>query len=433
MNRKILNWLESVLMNHYGERFLLNYVNGFIYLTIPKCEKKSIVFSNTENNFYKLGKSELNCNYWSPESEGLQSVLGHPLPILSNLPIPNNLIEYNIHSLKVKYDLLGMIYWILSRSEEVNRDNELDIYGRFPAIASHAYNNGYLNRPIVDEWLYILRQLIYKLWPKLPLREHKFEIKATHDVDRPFRFKFSDNKTFFKKIAGDIIKHKRASSLIYAPLIKLASSDFFLKRDPYNSFDWIMDISEKENIKSEFYFICDITDQEKDADYNIESPLIKELIKKIHKRGHIIGLHPSFNSYLSESQIKSEFNKLLKLLSNEKIKQKKYGGRMHYLRWSHPKTLMSWEEAGLNYDSTLGYADLPGFRCGTCFEYPAINPITHESLKLRIRPLIVMECSILSSKYMGVNLEKAEEIFNYYKKTCQKVNGIFTLLWHNSE
>ena len=32
---------------------------------------------------------------------------------------------------------------------------------------------------------------------------------------------------------------------------------------------------------------------------------------------------------------------------------------MHYLRWENTTTLQAWDEAGMNYDSTLGYADQP--------------------------------------------------------------------------
>src|SRR5690606_1109535 len=122
------------------------------------------------------------------------------------------------------------------------------------------------------------------------------------------------------------------------------------------------------------------------------------------------------------------------VLQEEGIKQNEFGGRMHYLRWEHPTTLQAWNDAGMTYDSTLSYADLPGFRCGTCFEYPAFNPVTQQLLNIRIRPLIVMECSIISDNYLGLgNGEEALREFLKYKKTCQQVKGCFTLLWHNSE
>ncbi len=56
----------------------------------------------------------------------------------------------------------------------------------------------------------------------------------------------------------------------------------------------------------------------------------------------------------------------------------------------------------MSYDSTLGYADHAGFRCGTCFEYPAFDPVADKQLNLRIRPLIAMECSVTADRYMGL-------------------------------
>ena len=106
---------------------------------------------------------------------------------------------------------------------------------------------------------------------------------------------------------------------------------------------------------------------------------------------------------------------------------------MHYLRWRQPTTLQAWEDAGMSYDSTLGYADRPGFRCGTCFEYPAFNPVTLESLKMRVRPLVAMECTIIDPVYMALGTGDASlRTFADLAERCRLVGGSFTLLWHNS-
>ena len=92
-----------------------------------------------------------------------------------------------------------------------------------------------------------------------------------------------------------------------------------------------------------------------------------------HERGHEIGLHPSYRTYLSPQQIKREFRILRHEAELAGIRQEQWGGRQHFLRWKAPDTWQGWEEAGLQYDSTLGYSDRPGFRCGTCYEYPVFN------------------------------------------------------------
>jgi hypothetical protein len=132
--------------------------------------------------------------------------------------------------------------------------------------------------------------------------------------------------------------------------------------------------------------------------------------------------------------LKQEADRLRRICSEEGIQQDVWGGRMHFLRWECPATLRAWDDADMRYDSTLSYADHAGFRCGTCFEYPAFDPVSSEMLRLRVRPLIAMEASVLSKAYMGLNgATDGLHMFQRLKHACEKVEGQFTLLWHNSE
>jgi peptidoglycan/xylan/chitin deacetylase (PgdA/CDA1 family) len=289
-----------------------------------------------------------------------------------------------------------------------------------------------LERPIVDEWLNILGQVIQKIWPEAELKKQKFSMKVSHDVDQPSLYGFKPWKTIIRMMAGHLLKRHDIKAFFQAPYIKITTNKKLHKKDPYNTFDRIMDISEKHNLISAFYFICGRT-SEYDSDYKIEDPIIQELLQRIHSRGHEIGLHPSYGTFQTPELIKKEAERLRDACKMAGTEQKSYGGRMHYLRWEHPTTLQACEDAGMSYDTTLSYADRPGFRCGTCFEYPAFNPITQELLNIRIRPLIIMECTIIADRYM--NLGYGEQSLNKFlelKDKCRQVNGCFTLLWHNS-
>ena len=84
------------------------------------------------------------------------------------------------------YDVIGLIYCILSRSEEVNApDQILDNHNRFSVTLSHAYLHKYLDEPIVDQWINILRDFIKYFFPRLELTKNNFSFVITHDVDRP--------------------------------------------------------------------------------------------------------------------------------------------------------------------------------------------------------------------------------------------------------
>jgi len=161
-------------------------------------------------------------------------------------------------------------------------------------------------------------------------------------------------------------------------------------------------------------------------------PLLS-VMRRISARGHEIGLHPSYKTFQEPELLRQEANRLRKICDEEGIEQSLWGGRMHYLRWEQPTTLRAWADAGMNYDSTMGYADRPGFRCGTCFEYPAFDPVTMESLDLRVRPLIAMDATILSPQYLGLEKIEAIEKIKYLKYLCEELGGQFVLLWHNSQ
>lgn len=425
------DWLLLILEERFGHRFLLEQSPLGLKLSLANMSQGYILFPKLEKAFH-LSSSNFPCSQWDADKAGWVSVLEKPLPAPCVSELPEPLIEEKNGCFVINYDILGLTYWMLNRIEEIGR-NDLDNHDRFPATSSHAYKHGYLERPIVDEWLHILGQVIQRLWPQLRFKQHTFSMKVSHDVDAPSLYAFSTTKSFLKNIAGDVLKRKDIKSVLTAPLVRFNSRTKLHSLDSFNTFDWIMTQSEQNNLTSAFYFICGRTDNTKDADYEPEYPAIRNLMKEIHKRGHEIGLHPSYNSFQSPSVIKDEANRLRKIMQEENIQQDIIGGRMHYLRWEHPTTLQAWNDAGMSYDSTLGYADRPGFRCGTCFEYQAFNPMTQQILDLKIRPLIAMESSIIAERYMGLGYSKsAENKFIDLKEKCSLLKGTFTLLWHNS-
>lgn len=425
-----INWLINILHERYGHIFTLQFnSNKFLTLCLPN-NKRAITFT-TDSATFSRADSNIPLTYWDCGLEGWMSVLGSPLPAPGVFSMPSPLVTRSDKGMHINYDILGLTYWMLSRQEEVGR-TDLDVHGRFPATSSHAYKNGYLERPVVDEWLHILGQVIQRTWPEIKLKQHFFITKISHDVDEPSQYAFKSWTQIARSMGMYMLKHRNVHSFIMAPYIKLASANKLHQRDPFNTFEWIMDQSDRHGLLSAFYFICGHSDDH-DADYLLEDPRIRYLMRRIHERGHEIGLHPSYSSYKELKMIKFEADRLRRICAHEGIDQKEWGGRMHYLRWEHPMTLQALCEAGMNYDSTLGYADHPGFRCGTSFEYPAFNPVTKKILSLRMRPLVVMECTLFDHTYLGLGVSQAAlERALKLKAICKKMNGIFSLLWHNS-
>lgn len=425
-----LSWLSLILNERFGLDFNISLEESSLIMFLKKDDAKKILFPTLTDSFF-INNSDAPCIIWNPQDEGFISPLNAPLPAPCVETLPSPLIELKENLATINYDILGLAYWMLNRIEEIGR-TDLDNHKRFPAINSHAFKHNYLERPIVDEWLNILGQVIQKIWPEAELKKHKFSMKVSHDVDQPSLYSFKPWKTIIRMMAGHLLKRHDIKAFFQAPYIKITTNKKLHKKDPYNTFDQIMDISEKYNLTSAFYFICGRTSNN-DTDYEIEAPIMQELLQRIHSRDHEIGLHPSYGTFQTPELIKNEAERLRAACKMAGTEQKSYGGRMHYLRWEQPTTLQAWEDAGLTYDSTLCYADIPGFRCGTCFEYPAFNHLTQKMLNLRIRPLIAMECTIIDERYLNLGYsQQAENMFIDLKSKCKKVGGCFTILWHNS-
>jgi len=429
LSNAALNWLSIILSERYGYSLNLLRVSNVINLYIDGSDR-FIVFDTFSTCFYKSGVN-IPFTYWCAEHEAFTSIYNDkiPSPGVSQLPYP--LVEAIQDNYFIHYDILGLIYWVLSRKEEID-SSDLDRHDRFLASSSHAFIHGYLERPIIDEWLYILGQIIKKQWPSFKLKKHAFTIKLSHDVDVPSRYAFSSSYNFVKRMLGDLVRGNYKSALT-APYVRLFSRKQLLDIDPFNTFDWIMDQSDHHNLISSFYFIAGRSSKY-NPDYNIRHPAIKNLMLHINSRGHEIGLHPSYDCYNDFEKFYKEANQLLSVCKELNIYQSNWGGRMHYLRWRQPHTLRAWDYVGAAYDASMTFPDHIGFRCGTCFDYPAFDAELDLMLNTRVRPLLVMERTVFDSSYMGLN--NSDDAFNRIvrlKHLTRKIGGTFSMLWHNCD
>ena len=434
-NKVHIVWLQDILRDRLSEdiQLTLEEKNKNVWKIKFPFSKKFISLSYI-SSLYKSGYNpNLPCGYIKL-TKNYPGLIDLSLPSPGLDKNPRKIFIQNNDFFHINYDIIGLIYWCLTRSEEVDiPEIYLDKHKRFSSIYSHAYKNNYLQRPIVDEWINLLKELIKQFIPNITFKEFHFKQYITHDVDSPARYALKSKYSFFKQIFYNLLKKDADIDFSESLKIYTSSKKFIHQNDPHNTFKWLMDKSEELNTFSSFNFFSGITNKKLDASYRLDHLAIVNLIKSIKSRGHNIGIHPSYETYKNYSLFKKEENNFFELMNQIKIDQNEWGGRMHYLRWSWPYTGLLWSDSRFNYDSSLGYADSPGFRCGTCHEFRMFDPKSQKILNFKQRPLIFMECSVLDRKYqnLGYNKDSIKSII-CLKDACKIVNGTFTILWHNS-
>lgn len=337
----------------------------------------------------------------------------------------------NIPSQIEQLDIFAASFFMLTRWEEYVNKNR-DRHDRFPATESLAFKQRFLDRPIVNEYVEELKSKLLRLDNNLKFKIHNSSLFVSCDVDQPYDCTVENIQNLIRVGAGDILKRKSIKE--FAKRVRRYVFNKFgnYKYDENYSFDWYMDVCEKAGVKAAFYFIT--TSKEiQNGCYELQDKKIQSLIKYIDSRGHEIGVHGSYQTYKDKEKAKLQKNMLDDTLSSLGISQKVVGNRQHYLRWDSSVTPEVLEHAGFKYDTTGSYADRPGFRYGVCYEFSMFDILNRKKLKLKQRPLIVMECSVIGDAYMGLGYtQEALDIMENLKQKCFKYNGNFSLLWHNS-
>jgi hypothetical protein len=366
---------------------------------------------------------------WMPTEDDITTTLVEQnIPIIYGQP---GLVKNDKHW-HFNLDIFGSAFFMLSRYEELITTDR-DSHGRFPATASIAYKAGFLDRPIVNEYLEILWSCIHSIWPDLQRKVYKVKNFITCDTDWPFDPSLYDFKKMVFQVGRQLLKeyspHRALSTLLNFSRNKFG----FSVRDEFReNISWMMDVNEKVDNNVAFYFITHNTSSF-DTNEDFDALKVRELFREIHQRGHEIGIHPGYSCYNNQENFKKTVETLRRILKEEGIRQDAIGGRMHYLRWNASQTAQLWEDNDLDYDSTLMYADKAGFRCGTSDEFTMYNLVNRKPFKLKQRPLIVMECTVIAPRYEGLGYsEKSMERFNQFKELSYAYSGTFTLLWHNN-
>lgn len=315
-------------------------------------------------------------------------------------------------------DLFASAFFMLSRWEEyVIKDR--DVHNRFPGESALSVRFNFHCRPLVDEYTEIIWVLLRMAGFKGERKARKYSIVPTHDIDHLIFWERKNSNAILKNVTGDLFKRKNIK-IAMRRVISFCRSFLNKSSDPCLRFEYFMDLAEKSGVKANFYFISG-QNSSYDPEKYIGKSIFSNVLSEIKRRDHVIGIHPSYNSFNNLTLLKHELGELNKA-SDSDIKS----GRQHYLRFEVPLTWQIWEECRLERDSSMYFSGYPGFRCGTCHEFPVFDIVSRKALDLREMPLILMD-TCLNNLDPDIAAEKIKSL----KNEVRKYNGNFVFLWHN--
>ncbi|MAV64684.1 MAG: hypothetical protein CMG00_05790, partial [Candidatus Marinimicrobia bacterium] len=234
----------------------------------------------------------------------------------------------------------------------------------------------------------------------------------THDID-------TIKKWTLKKFIKETIFNFEKKSFL-RNFFNFFGSMIDYKSDPYFNFEKILAISDKHNIKSVFLFMA-LKRNEFDFRYPLKK--VKSFLEKLStNNNHSFGLHLSRLSYNNPVNASKEVERF-KSLTKMKIKY----NRQHYLMFDVNSTWKILDEHDITYDLSLGYPEMPGFRCGICYPFHTFDIINKKKLDLVEIPLIIMDVTLFDYLKDKNFKDDLNEIINNVKR----YNGVLNILWHN--
>lgn len=311
-------------------------------------------------------------------------------------------------------DVLTPTLWTLSRAEELAAP-ALDEHSRFRAADAVLFRSGFGDRPVIDEYGLALEQALAKILPSWKPAPRNFRFMLTHDID------LTGLPRTVRSTLGHLLKRRLPRAFARDTMSYLGVGIPAYLEGVVR----IADISRRRGLKSTFFWQASRR-SDWDSGYDPGHPLIRKVIENLVADGFEQGIHPGYYSFDSFEKLTEELARLRGVVGNEPI-----GGRQHWLRWQ-PRTWLAWEQAGLCYDSSVGFAERVGFRAGTCVPYhPWLIDDDRESPLLEI-PLIVMDGTLHCDWGMRLPEKEAFEILRALVTRCRAVGGVFSLLWHNT-
>ena len=314
---------------------------------------------------------------------------------------------------QIPFDIFSASFYLLSRYEEY-LPHVKDIYGRFTKEESLAFKHHFLHQPVIDIWAYKFKDALKNKFPNYEFETRKFCLKPVIDVPVAYYFKNKGLLRTFGETLSDMFSFR--FKFIYNRFSVL----FGFKKDPYDNFKWIINRQKVSRTRfNVFFLIGDFTNYDKNNSINKKQ--FSSLIKSVADYCNV-GIKASYMALDSMAILKSE-----KRLMDGVINTVTTAARSSFSKVNLPTTYRNYIDLEIYSDYTMGYADTIGFRAGTCTPFLFYDLDYEIQTPLKIYPYQLMDFALLKHASF---LDKKETLLKAISEV-QKVNGLFTFIFHN--
>ena len=313
------------------------------------------------------------------------------------------------------FDIFAASFYIISRYEEY-LPHVSDQYNRFQPQDSILYKMEVMEKPIINIWAIELGKEIKAKYPEIQLKKKIFKFVPTYDIDAAWAYK---NKGIFRTTAS-ILK-----DILFFDKKELKERWEVLRNkriDPFDTFDYQIELQKELKLKPLYFILCGDYNTN-DKNISIRNKEFQNLIKRLGDYA-LVGIHPSFSSYLKKDVVKEEISRLSEVLNREVTMS-----RQHFLRLCLPSTYQILIELDITDDYSMGYASQAGFRAGYADTFQFFDLENDMKTKLNIHPFALMDGTMRD--YLDLNVHESYEKAKKLVDEVKNVNGTFILLWHN--
>lgn len=318
----------------------------------------------------------------------------------------------------IPFDLFSASFYLITRYEEY-LCKKTDCHGRYPFEESIAYRNGFITRPVVDEWCYVLKGKLLQYDAELFSHTPNFRFQPTIDVDNVFAYKnYGVVKTTLCCLR-DVMKGK------FHDVKRRLKTVVGHTPDPFFNLEEIYRIHSEADLHPIFFLHCGSFG--KYDKKSIWPSLSYRRVRRFLASQGVVGLHPSYHSSKRRFLFDLECRNMIWHKNNDATEERPV--RFHYLRMQIPDTYELLLEKGITSDWSLCYSNLPGFRASTSHPFFFYDLKKEEETTLMLYPTTLMDKTLHSD--LKLTCEKSLSLMKEYEDRIRAVNGVFITLFHN--